>query len=39
MELRQLATFRLVANTLSFSRTAQILNYVQSEYHNADTGT
>jgi DNA-binding transcriptional LysR family regulator len=30
MELRQLATFRLVATTLSFSRTAQILNYVQS---------
>ncbi len=30
MELRQLATFRLVASTLSFSRTAQILNYVQS---------
>ncbi|HEY4035501.1 MAG TPA: LysR family transcriptional regulator [Ktedonobacteraceae bacterium] len=30
MELRQLATFRLVANTLSFSRTASMLNYVQS---------
>lgn len=30
MELRQLVTFRMVANTLSFSRTAQILNYVQS---------
>ncbi len=30
MELRQLVTFRMVATTLSFSRTAQILNYVQS---------
>ncbi|HEX7737576.1 MAG TPA: LysR family transcriptional regulator [Ktedonobacteraceae bacterium] len=30
MELRQLATFRMVAETLSFSRTAQALNYVQS---------
>lgn len=30
MELRQLATFRMVAVTLSFSRTAQALNYVQS---------
>lgn len=30
MELRQLVTFRMVAGTLSFSRTAQALNYVQS---------
>ena len=30
MELRQLATFRMVSETLSFSRTAQALNYVQS---------
>ncbi|GHO86316.1 LysR family transcriptional regulator [Dictyobacter formicarum] len=30
MELRQLVTFRMVAATLSFSRTAQSLNYVQS---------
>src|SRR5690348_789398 len=30
MELRQLLTFRMVATTLSFSRTAQSLNYVQS---------
>ena len=30
MELRQLATFRMVASTLSFSRTAEALNYVQS---------
>ncbi len=30
MELRQLTTFRMVASTLSFSRTAQALNYVQS---------
>ncbi|GER90853.1 LysR family transcriptional regulator [Dictyobacter vulcani] len=30
MELRQLLTFRMVATTLSFSRTAQTLNYVQS---------
>ncbi|HEY0755416.1 MAG TPA: LysR family transcriptional regulator [Ktedonobacteraceae bacterium] len=30
MELRQLLTFRMVAETLSFSRTAQALNYVQS---------
>lgn len=30
MELRQLTTFRMVAETLSFSRTAQALNYVQS---------
>src|SRR5437667_9141173 len=30
MELRQLTTFRMVATTLSFSRAAQILNYVQS---------
>lgn len=30
MEFRQLATFRMVAATLSFSRTAQALNYVQS---------
>jgi len=30
MELRQLATFHMVAATLSFSRTAQALNYVQS---------
>src|SRR5258708_32366229 len=30
MELRQLGTFRLIACTLSFNRTAQILNYVQS---------
>ncbi|GLV54753.1 LysR family transcriptional regulator [Dictyobacter sp. S3.2.2.5] len=30
MELRQLVTFRMVATTLSFSRTAQSLNYVQS---------
>jgi DNA-binding transcriptional LysR family regulator len=30
MEFRQLATFRMVAETLSFSRTAQALNYVQS---------
>src|ERR1051326_4791809 len=30
MELRQLATFRLLASNLSFSRTAQILNYMQS---------
>lgn len=30
MELRQLATFRMVAMTLSFSRTAQVLSYVQS---------
>lgn len=30
MELRQLTTFRMLATTLSFSRTAQALNYVQS---------
>lgn len=30
MELRQLVTFRMVAETLSFSRTAQALSYVQS---------
>ena len=30
MEFRQLLTFRMVAETLSFSRTAQALNYVQS---------
>lgn len=30
MELRQLATFRVIAQTLSFSRTAGILNYAQS---------
>ena len=30
MEFRQLVTFRMVAETLSFSRTAQALNYVQS---------
>lgn len=30
MELRQLSTFRMVAQTLSFSRTAIALNYVQS---------
>ncbi len=30
MELRQLCTFRMVAETLSFSRTALALNYVQS---------
>lgn len=30
MEFRQLATFRMVAETLSFSRTAHALNYVQS---------
>ena len=30
MELRQLITFRLVAQTLSFSRTATTLNYAQS---------
>ena len=30
MELRQLTTFRMVATTLSFSRTAQALSYVQS---------
>jgi DNA-binding transcriptional LysR family regulator len=30
MELRQLTTFRMVAHTLSFSRAATALNYVQS---------
>lgn len=30
MELRQLATFRLLATTLSFTRTANALGYVQS---------
>ena len=30
MELRQLATFRLIAQTQSFSRTAAALNYAQS---------
>src|SRR6266496_4132793 len=30
MELRQLTTFRMVASTLSFSRTAMALNYVRS---------
>jgi DNA-binding transcriptional LysR family regulator len=30
MELRQLTTFRMVATTLSFTRTAAALNYVQS---------
>lgn len=30
MELRQLATFRLLATTLNFTRTATVLNYVQS---------
>lgn len=30
MELRQLATFRLLATTLNFTRTATALNYVQS---------
>src|SRR5579884_2052606 len=30
MELRQLATFRMIAHTLSFSRAAVALNYVQS---------
>lgn len=30
MELRQLATFREVARTLSFTRTAEALNYAQS---------
>ena len=30
MELRQLATFRLLATTLNFTRTAIALNYVQS---------
>lgn len=30
MELRQLVTFRMVAQTLSFSRTATALNYAQS---------
>jgi len=30
MELRQLTTFRMVATTLSFSRAADALNYVQS---------
>ncbi|QBD82261.1 LysR family transcriptional regulator [Ktedonosporobacter rubrisoli] len=30
MEIRQLITFRMIARTLSFSRTATLLNYVQS---------
>jgi len=30
MEIRQLTTFRILAQTLSFSRTADALNYVQS---------
>jgi DNA-binding transcriptional LysR family regulator len=30
MELRQLATFRLLATNLNFTRTATVLNYVQS---------
>ncbi|GHO42625.1 LysR family transcriptional regulator [Ktedonospora formicarum] len=30
MDIRQLTTFRMLAHTLSFSRTAQTLNYVQS---------
>jgi DNA-binding transcriptional LysR family regulator len=30
MEIRQLTTFSMVAHTLSFSRTAEALNYVQS---------
>lgn len=30
MELRQLSTFRSVARTLSFTRTAELLNYAQS---------
>lgn len=30
MELRQLATFRMLATTLNFTRTATALNYVQS---------
>lgn len=30
MDLRQLTTFRMVARTLSFTRTAAALNYVQS---------
>lgn len=30
MDLRQLATFRLVATNLSFTRTAAALNYAQS---------
>lgn len=30
MDLRQLTTFRILAHTLSFSRTALALNYVQS---------
>lgn len=30
MELRQLNTFRAVARTLSFTRTAELLNYAQS---------
>jgi DNA-binding transcriptional LysR family regulator len=30
MELRQLQTFRLIAQTLSFTRTAETLNYAQS---------
>ena len=30
MELRQLTTFRMLATTLNFTRTAMALNYVQS---------
>jgi DNA-binding transcriptional LysR family regulator len=30
MELRQLQTFRVIAQTLSFTRAADTLNYAQS---------